>query len=40
MVSAIATYGSLIKDVELESIEERLTVVEQEKQVKSLEKWR
>ncbi len=30
MVSAIATYGSLIKDVELEKIEERLMLLEEQ----------
>jgi hypothetical protein len=40
MVSAIATYGSLIKDVELESIEERLTVLEEEKKTEVMQKWR
>jgi hypothetical protein len=40
MVSAIVTYGSLIKDVELESIEERLTVLEEQKKAEILQKWR
>ncbi len=40
MVSAIATYGSLIKDVELESIEERLSVLEEQKKAEVLQKWR
>jgi hypothetical protein len=32
MVSAIATYGCLIKDAELEGIEERLSLLEEEKE--------
>ena len=40
MVSAIATYGSLIKDVELEAIEERLSALEEQKQTETLQKWR
>ena len=38
MVSAIATYGSQIKDVELENIEERLSVLEEQKQAETLQK--
>jgi hypothetical protein len=34
MVSAIGTYGSLIKDVELEGIEERLAKLEQSSEMK------
>ena len=40
MVSAIATYGSLIKDVELEGIEERLTILEREKEADAIRNWR
>src|SRR5665647_1797679 len=38
MVSAIGTYGSLIKDAELEDIEERLTLIEEEKEKEQLKK--
>jgi hypothetical protein len=36
MVSVIATYGFLIKDVELETIEGRLSVLEEQKQAETL----
>ena len=32
MVSGIATYGSIIKDAELEDVEELLTLLEEEKE--------
>jgi len=38
MVAAIATYGSLIKDAELEGIEERLSLLEEEKEEELLRK--
>jgi hypothetical protein len=38
MVSAIGTYGSLIKDAELEGIEERLSLLEEEKEKEQLKK--
>ncbi|MCW4018354.1 MAG: hypothetical protein NWF00_06710 [Candidatus Bathyarchaeota archaeon] len=37
MTTAIATYGTLLKDTELETIEERLTKIEAER---TLEKWK
>lgn len=40
MVSAIATYGSIIKDAELEDVEERLTLLEEEKEKEQLKKGR
>ena len=40
MVSAIGTYGSLIKDDELEDIEERLVLFEEEKEKEQLKKGR
>jgi hypothetical protein len=40
MVSAISTYGSLIKDVELEGIEERLFIFEEQKKTEVLQEWR
>ena len=40
MVSAIATYGGLIKDAELEDIEERLVLLEEEKEKEVLQKGR
>jgi hypothetical protein len=40
MVAAIGTYGSLIKDAELEGIEERLTLLEEEKEKEQLKKER
>ena len=40
MVAAIGTYGSLIKDAELEDIEERLLKIEQEKESESHPKKR
>lgn len=40
MVAAIGTYGSLIKDAELEDIEERLSKIEQEKESESRPKKR
>ena len=38
MVSAIATYGSIIKDAELEDVEERLTLLEEEKEKEQIKK--
>jgi hypothetical protein len=38
MVAAIGTYGSLIKDAELEDVEERLTLLEEEKEKEQLKK--
>ena len=40
MVSAIATYGSLINDVELEDIEERLAAVEEQQKNQPTQPWR
>ena len=40
MVAAIGTYGSLIKDAELEDIEERLSKIEQQKESESHPKRR
>lgn len=40
MVSAIGTYGSLIKDAELEDIEERLGLLEEDKEKEQLRKGR
>jgi hypothetical protein len=40
MVSAIATYGSIIKDTELDDVEERLTLLEEEKEKEQLKKGR
>ena len=40
MVAAIGTYGSLIKDAELEGIEERLMLLEEEKEREQLKKGR
>ena len=41
LVAAIGTYGSsLIKDAELEGIEERLTLLEEEKEKEQLKKGR
>jgi hypothetical protein len=40
MVAAIGTYGSLIKDAELEDIEERLSKIEQQKESESHPKKR
>ena len=40
MVVAIGTYGSLIKDAELEGIEERLSLLEEEKEKEQLKKGR
>ena len=40
MVSAIGTYGSLIKDAELEDIEERLTLLEEDKEKEQLKTGR
>ena len=40
MVAAIGTYGSLIKDAELEGIEERLQLLEEEKEKEQLKKGR
>ena len=40
MVAAIGTYGNLIKDSELEDIEERLTLLEEEKEKEQLKKGR
>jgi hypothetical protein len=40
MVAAIGTYGSLIKDAELEGIEERLSKIEQQKESESHPKRR
>jgi hypothetical protein len=40
MVSAIATYGSMIKDSELEDVEERLQLLEEEKEREQLKKGR
>ncbi len=40
MVSAIATYGGLIKDTELEDVEERLQLLEEEKEKEQLRKGR
>ena len=40
MVSAIGTYGSLVKDAELEDIERRLLVLEQQKEEEQKKKWR
>jgi hypothetical protein len=37
MVAAIGTYGNLIKDAELEGIEERLTLLEEEKEKELLQ---
>jgi hypothetical protein len=38
MVAAIGTYGSLIKDAELEGIEERLSLLEEDKEKEQLKK--
>ena len=38
MVAAIGTYGSLIKDAELEGIEERLSLLEEDKEKGAAEK--
>jgi hypothetical protein len=38
MVSAISVYGSLIKDAELEDIEERLSVLENQNQIECYKK--
>jgi hypothetical protein len=40
MVAAIGTYGSLIKDAELEGIEERLSLLEEQKEKEQLKKGR
>ena len=40
MVAAIGTYGSLIKDAELEGIEERLSLLEENKEKEQLKKGR
>jgi hypothetical protein len=40
MVAAIGTYGSLIKDAELEGIEERLSLLEEDKEKEQLKKGR
>ena len=40
MVAAIGTYGSLIRDAELEGIEERLSLLEEEKEKEQLKKGR
>ena len=40
MVVAIATYGSLIKDAELEDIEDRLVLLEDAKEQEELKKGR
>ena len=40
MVAAIGTYGSLIKDAELEDIEERLVLLEEAKEKEQLKKGR
>jgi hypothetical protein len=40
MVSAIGTYGTLIKDAELEGIEESLWLLEEEKEKAQLRKGR
>lgn len=40
MVSAIGTYGSLIKDAELEDVEERLVLLEEAKEREELKKGR
>jgi hypothetical protein len=38
MVAAIGTYGNLIKDAVLEGIEERLSLLEEEKEKEQLKK--
>jgi hypothetical protein len=40
MVAPIGTYGSLIKDSELEDVEERLQLPEEEKEREQLKKGR
>jgi hypothetical protein len=40
MVAAISTYGALIKDAELEDIEERLVLLEESKEKEELSKDR
>jgi hypothetical protein len=40
MVAAIGTYGSLVKDAELEDIEERLVLLEESKEKEELKKGR
>lgn len=40
MVAAIGTYGRLIKDAELEDVEERLQLLEEEKEREQLKKGR
>jgi hypothetical protein len=40
MVAAIGTYGSLIKDAELEDIEERLVLLETQKEKELLQNGR
>ena len=40
MVAAIGTYGSLIKDAELEDIEERLVLLEDQKEKELLKNGR
>jgi hypothetical protein len=38
MVAAIGTYGSLVKDAELEDIEDRLVLLEEAKEQEELRK--
>jgi hypothetical protein len=40
MVAAIGTYGSLVKDAELEDMEERLVLLEESKEKEELKKGR
>jgi len=40
IISACAAYGDLLKDVELESIEDRLTILERQQEKQVLENFR